>query len=180
VRKIFDTTHFADIEPGDDRIPDATTIQTFRHLPETHALTGKLFAEVNDQLADQGITLRFGTLVDATIIDAPSSTMNEAGVRDPEMSSTKKGNERVFGMKASHWCRTHGDQWLTGPGRRLQGSGRDGQLAIDTVAAILAGETVEPRLPIPLTVVTPENVEDVDPGFRGEGAPPGNPGGRRF
>jgi IS5 family transposase len=92
--------HFAGIELGDDRIPDETTILNFRHLLEKHELTEQLFAEVNRYLADQGITLRSGTLVDATIIDAPSSTKNEAGGRDPEMSSTKKGKEWFFGMKA--------------------------------------------------------------------------------
>jgi IS5 family transposase len=91
---------FAGIELGDDRIPDETTILNFRHLLEKHQLTEKLFVEVNTHLADQGITLRSGTLVDATIIDAPSSTKNEAKARDPEMSSTKKGNDWYFGMKA--------------------------------------------------------------------------------
>ncbi|OWV39199.1 IS5 family transposase [Mameliella alba] len=91
---------FAGIELGDDRIPDETTILNFRHLLEKHALTERLFVEVNKHLADQGITLRSGTLVDATIIDAPSSTKNEAKARDPEMSSTKKGNDWYFGMKS--------------------------------------------------------------------------------
>lgn len=91
---------FAGIELGDDRIPDETTILNFRHLLEKHALTERLFVEVNRHLADQGITLRSGTLVDATIIDAPSSTKNDAKARDPEMSSTKKGNDWYFGMKA--------------------------------------------------------------------------------
>jgi transposase, IS5 family len=91
---------FAGIELGDDRIPDETTILNFRHLLERHGLTEALFAEVNAHLADKGISLRSGTLVDATIIDAPSSTKNETGARDPEMSSTKKGNTWYFGMKA--------------------------------------------------------------------------------
>jgi hypothetical protein len=91
---------FAGIELGDDRIPDETTILNFRHLLEKHQLTEKLFVEVNTHLAEHGITLRSGTLVDATIIDAPSSTKNEAKARDPEMSSTKKGNDWYFGMKA--------------------------------------------------------------------------------
>src|SRR6056297_1237336 len=91
---------FAGIELGDDRIPDETPILNFRHLLEKHQLTEKLFAEVSGHLADQGITLCSGTLVDATIIDAPSSTKNEAKARDPEMSSTKKGNDWFFGMKA--------------------------------------------------------------------------------
>ncbi|SFM64537.1 Transposase and inactivated derivatives, IS5 family [Shimia aestuarii] len=91
---------FAGIELGDDRIPDETTILNFRHLLERHGLTEAIFAEVNVHLADKGITLRSGTLVDATIIDAPSSTKDKAGARDPEMSSTKKGNDWYFGMKA--------------------------------------------------------------------------------
>jgi len=91
---------FAGIELGDDRVPDETTILNFRHLLGRHGLTEAIFADVNAHLADKGITLRSGTLVDATIIDAPSSTKNEAGTRDPEMSSTKKGNDWYFGMKA--------------------------------------------------------------------------------
>jgi IS5 family transposase len=91
---------FAGIELGDDRIPDETTILNFRHLLERHGLTEAIFAEVNAHLAAKGITLRSGTLVDATIIDAPSSTKNKAGARDPEMSSTKKGNDWYFGMTA--------------------------------------------------------------------------------
>lgn len=91
---------FAGIELGDDRIPDETTILNFRHLLERHGLTEAIFAEVNGHLVDKGITLRSGTLVDKTIIDAPSSTKNKAKARDPEMSSTKKGNAWYFGMKA--------------------------------------------------------------------------------
>jgi transposase, IS5 family len=91
---------FAGLELGDDRIPDETTILNFRHLLERHAVTEAIFAEVNAYLAENGMTLRSGTLVDATIIDAPSSTKNKAGKRDPDMSSTKKGNDWFFGMKA--------------------------------------------------------------------------------
>ena len=79
---------------------DETTILNFRHLLERHGLTEAIFADVNAHLADKGITLRSGTLVDATIIDAPSSTKNKTHARDPEMSSTKKGNDWYFGMKA--------------------------------------------------------------------------------
>ena len=91
---------FAGIELGDDRIPDETTILKFRHLLEHYGLTEASFVDVNAHRADKGITLRSGTLVDATIIDAPSSTKNKARARDPEMSSTKKGNDWHFGMKA--------------------------------------------------------------------------------
>lgn len=74
---------FAGIELGNDRIPDETTILNFRHLLERHGLTEAIFAGVNAHLADRGISLRSGTLVDATIIDAPSSTKNKAKSRDP-------------------------------------------------------------------------------------------------
>ena len=72
----------------------------FRHLLERHSLTEAIFSEVNAYLAENGMTLRSGTLVDATIIDAPSSAKNKAGKRDPDMSSRKKGNDWYFGMKA--------------------------------------------------------------------------------
>ena len=91
---------FAGIDLGDDRIPDETTILNFRHLLKRHGLTQAIFADVNAHLADKGITLRSGTLVDATIIDAPSSTKNKVGTRDPEVSSTMKANDRYFRMKA--------------------------------------------------------------------------------
>ena len=81
---------FAGIELGDDRIPDETTILNFRHPLERHGLTEAIFAEVNAHLADKGISMRSGSLVDATNIDAPSSTKNRERARDPEMSSTKK------------------------------------------------------------------------------------------
>jgi len=86
---------FAGIELGDDRIPDETTILNFRHLLEWHGLTEAIVADVNAHLADKSITLR-----SATLVDAPSSTKNKVGARDPEMSSTKKGNDWYFGMKA--------------------------------------------------------------------------------
>ena len=76
-------SQFTGIELGDDRTPDETTILNFRHLLETHQMTEKLFVELNGHFADQNITLRSGTLVDATIIDAPSSTKNAAKARDP-------------------------------------------------------------------------------------------------
>ena len=91
---------FAGLELGDDAIPDETTILNFRHLLERHELTRAIFEAVNAYLREQGILLREGTLVDATLIDAPSSTKNKQGARDPEMTSTKKGNEWYFGMKA--------------------------------------------------------------------------------
>ena len=91
---------FAGLELGDDAIPDETTILNFRHLLERHELTRAIFEAVNAYLRERGILLREGTLVDATLIDAPSSTKNKQGARDPEMTSTKKGNDWYFGMKA--------------------------------------------------------------------------------
>jgi IS5 family transposase len=91
---------FARIDLGGSGVPDETTICKFRHLIEKHGLGKKLFAEVNRYLADCGITISGGTIVDATIIHAPSSTKNQDGERDPEMHSTQKGNQWFFGTKA--------------------------------------------------------------------------------
>jgi IS5 family transposase len=85
---------------GLDAIPDETTILNFRRLLETHGLAGKLFKQVNAHLQRKGLSLRSGTIVDATIINAPSSTKNQDGERDPQMRQTKKGNQWFFGMKA--------------------------------------------------------------------------------
>ena len=84
----------------DRAIPDRTTIMNFRHLLEKHNLGRAIFEEINRWLTDAGILLREGTLVDATIIEAPTSTKNKAKQRDPEMHQTKKGNQWHFGMKA--------------------------------------------------------------------------------
>ena len=80
-------------------IPDASTILHFRHLLERHQLGQGLFAEIKGHRQEQGVRLREGTIVDATIIEAPSSTKNRTGQRDPEMHQTKKGNQWHFGMK---------------------------------------------------------------------------------
>ena len=80
-------------------LPDETTILNFRHLLEERHLGQGLMEEINRHLATQGLRLREGTIVDASIIEAPSSTKNGAGERDPQMRQTKKGNEWHFGMK---------------------------------------------------------------------------------
>ena len=80
-------------------IPDESTILHFRHLLERHQLGQGLFEEIKGHLEEQGVRLREGTIVDATIIEAPSSTKNRAGERDPEMRQVKKGNQYHFGMK---------------------------------------------------------------------------------
>ena len=81
-------------------IPEDTTIMNFRHLLENHKLAPAILAVINGYLQEKGLSLRQGTIVDATIIHAPSSTKNEDGKRDPEMHQTKKGNQYFFGMKA--------------------------------------------------------------------------------
>ena len=80
-------------------LPDETTILNFRHLLEKHGLGTGLFEEINRHLESQGLRLQEGTIVDASIIAAPSSTKNRSKERDPEMHQTKKGNEWHFGMK---------------------------------------------------------------------------------
>jgi IS5 family transposase len=91
---------FANIEQGVSRLPDETTILRFRHLLERHDLAPDMLRLVNDILGAKGLLLRTGTVVDATLIAAPSSTKNADGQRDPEMKQTKKGNQWYFGMKA--------------------------------------------------------------------------------
>lgn len=90
---------FAGIDLGREPVPDATSLLRFRHLLEQRKLGEKLFAEVGRVLQDSGMTLKTGTIVDATIIAAPSSTKNEDKQRDPEMHQTKKGKQWYFGMK---------------------------------------------------------------------------------
>ncbi len=85
---------------GAKRMPDETTILRFRHLLEKHDLAPKILARINQGLSQQGLLLKKGTLVDATLIAAPSSTKNKDGERDPEMHQAKKGNQWHFGMKA--------------------------------------------------------------------------------
>lgn len=90
---------FAGIELAEDVVPDETTILRFRHLLEKHRLTEAIFAEVRTLLEKRGLLLKSGTIVDATIIAAPSSTKNATEERDPEMHQTKKGKNWHFGMK---------------------------------------------------------------------------------
>ena len=82
-----------------EALPDETTILNFRHLLERHGLGKGLLDEINAQLESQGLRLREGSIVDASIIEAPSSTKNRSGERDPEMHQTKRGNQWHFGMK---------------------------------------------------------------------------------
>jgi IS5 family transposase len=91
---------FAGIDLTVAAVPDAPTIMNFRHWLESHELSQALFAEVSAMLEERGLLMRQSTIVDATIIAAPSSTKNKRKARDPEMHQTKKGNQWHFGMKA--------------------------------------------------------------------------------
>jgi IS5 family transposase len=90
---------FADIALISDRSPDETTILALRHLVEQNSLGEEIFEAVKAHLKAKGMAMKQGTIVDATIIAAPSSTKNKAGERDPEMHQTKNGNQWYFGMK---------------------------------------------------------------------------------
>jgi IS5 family transposase len=91
---------FAQLPDGLVRPPDESTILRFRHLLEKHGLAAQMFATVNATLGAKGLMLKTGSVVDATLIAAPSSTKNSTGTRDPDMHQTKKGNNSYFGMKA--------------------------------------------------------------------------------
>lgn len=95
---------FIDIDLAIESVPDATTLLRFRHLLEQHALTQRIFEEINASLAEKGLFMREGAIVDATIVAAALSTRNKAKQRDPEMKQTKKGNQWYFG---SATCKSH-------------------------------------------------------------------------
>lgn len=92
--------NFAGIDLSSESVPDATTLLKFRHLLEENDLTEGIFEEIGSHLQERKLSLREGTIVDATIIGAPSSTKNREGKRDPAMHQTRKGNAWYFGMKA--------------------------------------------------------------------------------
>lgn len=91
---------FVGVDLGREAAPDATTLLNFRHLLEAHQLTESIFNTINAHLAEKGLFLREGTIVDATLIAAAPSTKNKEGKRDSEMHQAKKGNQWHFGMKA--------------------------------------------------------------------------------
>jgi|CXWL01.1.fsa_nt_gi IS5 family transposase len=97
--EIASMRRFAGLEMWHEALPDESAILRFRHLLERHGLTEQLLNVVNAHLVENKLLLRTGTIVDATLIAAPPSTKNSEGKRDPEMSSTKKGNNWYFGMK---------------------------------------------------------------------------------
>ncbi|MBA5872400.1 MAG: IS5 family transposase, partial [Nitrospira sp. CR2.1] len=91
---------FVGIDLARESAPDATTLLKFRHLLEEKGLTDSIFNAINAHLAEKGLYLRQGTVMDATIIAAPPSTKNRSGERDPDMHQTKKGKQWYYGMKA--------------------------------------------------------------------------------
>ena len=91
---------FVDIDLGREPAPDETTVCKFRHLREEHQLGARIFERVQEHLQERGLRIGTGTIVDATIVHAPSSTKNRAQKRDPEMHQTRKGKQWYFGMKA--------------------------------------------------------------------------------
>jgi IS5 family transposase len=91
---------FLGIDLGRESVPDATTLLGFRHLLEAKGLQPQIFETINTLLRERGLMMNQGTLVDASIIDAPSSTKNKDKARDPQMHQTRKGNQWYFGMKA--------------------------------------------------------------------------------
>jgi len=99
---LFETSFYRDFVgiSVTQRIPDRVSILRFRHLLEEHDLSPKILQVINAKLASHGLLLKSGTVVDATLIAAPSSTKNSTGERDPEMHQVKKGNQWHFGMKA--------------------------------------------------------------------------------
>lgn len=100
---LYDTPvfrEFVQLDPGEDHLPDESTILRFRHLLEANELSLQILATINAMLSAKGLLLKSGTAIDATLIAAPSSTKNSTGARDPEMHQTKKGNQWHFGMKA--------------------------------------------------------------------------------
>lgn len=99
---------FAGIELGDDAVPDETTLVRFRHLLERHALTEAMFSQVRELLESRRLLLKSGTIVDATLVAAPTSTKNAEKQRDPQMKQTRKGKQYYFGMKVHAGTDTRG------------------------------------------------------------------------
>jgi len=115
---------FVGIDLGAEAPPDETTICKFRHFLEQHDLSGRVLKVVNRHLASRGITVKNGTIVDATIIDAPSSTKNQDGERDPEMHQAKTGRAVVFRHEDARWRRQPDEDHPYSAGLRRQCRGQ--------------------------------------------------------
>jgi len=120
VKAFFDTPLFRAFAQLDEytRLPDESTILRFRHRLETHKLAERILATVNELLARKGLLLKAGTVVDATLIAAPSSTKNKGHARDPEIYSSIKGEQMYFGMKANIGVDAFGDAGYQGIDKR--------------------------------------------------------------
>jgi IS5 family transposase len=128
---------FAGLGGWDERVPDETTILRFRRVLEKHKLAPRVLKTINDLLRSKGLMLRAGTVVDATLIAAPSSTKNADGERDPEMKQSKKGNQWYFGMKAH--IGVDADSGLVHTVRGTTGSAND----VTEANALLHGDETE-------------------------------------
>ena len=137
---LYDTPMFRDfagLDMGEDHLPDESTILRFRHLLEAHNLSVQILATVNAMLTAKGLLLKQGTVVDATLIAAPTSTKNSTGTRDPEMHQTKKGNQWHHGMKAH--IGTDADQGLVHSVATTAANAHD----ITQAHALLHGEEID-------------------------------------
>ena len=128
---------FAGLGGWDDRLPDESTILRFRHMLEKHQLAERILATINVLLSARGLMLRSGTVVDATLISAPSSTKNASGERDPEMKQSRKGQQWYFGMKAH--IGVDADSGLVHTVRGTAGSDSD----VVQANALLHGEEID-------------------------------------
>jgi len=129
---------FVGIDLSRESVPDATTLLKFRRLLHDNDLTRALFDEINAHLGQQGLLMRAGTIVDATIIAAPSSTKNEGKTRDPEMHQTKKGNQwRVSRTQAADlWCCT--EDGSRPPEAGLQGQASNHPVLLRSKGAVVS------------------------------------------
>ncbi|MBQ0942214.1 IS5 family transposase [Ideonella sp. 4Y16] len=127
---------FAGLEGWDERLPDESTILRFRHVLEKHKLAAQILQTVNDLLSAKGVMLKSGTVVDATLIAAPSSTKNSSGERDPEMKQSRKGQQWYFGMK----CHI-GVEVESGLGYTVKGTGGSVNDVIEANGLVRSGDS---------------------------------------
>jgi IS5 family transposase len=132
---------FAGLDAFEDVMPDESTILRFRHLLEQHELAVALFAEVNAVLSEKGLSMKRGSVVDATLIAAPSSTKNQDKQRDPEMSQTKKGNQWNFGMTSRRRRTPAGRSREAGCGHERSEAAQLAHIGVDAESGLI--HTVE-------------------------------------
>ena len=132
---------FAGLDAFEDVMPDESTILHFRHLLEQHELAVAIFAEVNAVLSEKGLSMKRGSVVDATLIAAPSSTKNQDKQRDPEMSQTKKGNQWYFGMTSRRRWTPAGWSRVAGCGHERSEAAQVAHIGVDAESGLI--HTVE-------------------------------------